>query len=679
LSCFSFCRRWPGTCTVAAAMALSLARAQACGRRWQAWASQALRALLLCGMSAASPLGALAWGGAHAANPVVLDAAFSRAAIGQHLQVLEDTTGHLGLAEVQAPAQARAWHASASASPNFGYSHSAFWLRGDVVNQSGAVRDWLLGMRYPLLDYVDVYVLRPDGRVQHQASGDRLAFGTRPLPDRQFYFPLALKAGERVQVMVRVQGQGSLQAPLELSTPAAFHALAYREQLLVGLYGGAMLSMLLYNLLLGLSLRDRAHLYYVVYIALFGLAQFALSGLAFEHLWPDSPTWGNLATPLLMGLASWALVLFSRQFLSLAQHWPRADRWLQWLQLGFLTEAALSLLLPYNVAVQAVTTGTTVTPLLLLVVTVVLLRRGVCQARFFLAAFSGLLLGVALTSLHLFGLIPATLLTEYGVQMGTLLEFALLSFALAHRLKLAQEANVLLQQAHAAELEARVQARTLDLDHAMNALTQANARLHALSHQDALTGLKNRAFMGEQLPEMWRSAQRWQSPISVLMIDVDHFKQVNDMHGHAAGDEALRQVAGVITRLVQRPGDHALRFGGEEFLVLLPQTHAVGAAHIAESIRLGVQALDVRVEGKRLALTVSIGVACTVPSPELAPQALLKAADRLLYMAKRDGRNRCALQPEALAVRAKDKYLAPDEGAAPPRLKPVRPNPVSSG
>ena len=217
-------------------------------------------------------------------------------------------------------------------------------------------------------------------------------------------------------------------------------------------------------------------------------------------------------------------------------------------------------------------------------------------------------------------------------------------------------------------LEARVLARTQELDKAMTELTQVNERLHALTEQDALTGLKNRMFLSERMPEMWRQAQRWHTPVSVLMVDVDYFKGVNDQYGHLAGDEALKQVANVIAHTVQRPGDHAVRYGGEEFLVILPQTHTVGAAHIAETIRLGVQALDFRWGDQRIPLTVSIGLASVVPNADLPPQALLNAADRLLYQAKQEGRNRCALIPEALAT------LPRKAGATGKTSKPIKPN-----
>lgn len=607
------------------------------------------------------------------AGTITLDERFGSEAIGRHLRVLEDSSGRMSLQEVAATTRSSRWEDRHRENLNFGYSKSALWLHGELLNQSRQT-EWLLGMRYPLLDFVDIYVVWPDGRIQHHASGDRRPFNTRDLDDRNFYFKLTLQPGERVQLFARIAGQGSLQAPLEVSTPHAYAQQSRHEQLLLGIYSGALLAMLLYNVLLAVSLRDKTYVAYVVYIGTFGMAQLTLSGLAFEHLWPRHPDWGNEAAPVFMGLTGWSLVLFSRQFLNLDKHWPRADfamRMLQWL---FLAAVPETYVLPYAVLIKIVSLATIATPILLLIITGALLRKGVRQASYFLAAFTVLLLGALLTALHMFGIVQRNFLTEYSMQIGSMLELTLLSFALAHRVKLAREENERLQRAHAAELEARVLERTQALDKAMAKLTQVNERLHALSEQDALTGLKNRMFLTERMPEMWRQAQRWHTPISALMIDVDHFKQVNDRHGHLAGDEALRQVAKVIAHTVQRPGDHAVRYGGEEFLVILPQTHTVGAAHMAENIRLGVQSLSFRWGEQTIPLTVSIGLASVVPTVDLPPQALLDAADRLLYQAKQAGRNRCALIPEALSPQLRQGK--PDSGDK--LLKPGPASPASS-
>jgi diguanylate cyclase len=611
------------------------------------------------------------WAPAHARDQgdvIRLDDQFTSQALARHLRVLDDPTTRLTLRDVTAPTLRARWEDRHSDNLNFGYSSSALWLRGELHNAGQTRSDWLLGMRYPLLDYLDIYVVWPDGRVQHHASGDRRRFDTRDLADRNFYFRLHLPPGETVQLYARVQGQGSLQAPLEISSPDDYERRARLEQLLLGIYSGALLAMLAYNLLLALSLWDKVYSWYVVYIVTFGMTQLSLSGLAFEFLWPNQPDWGNLAAPIFMGLTGWALLVFSRCFLDLARQWPRADRFLTGLQWIFLTAAPTAFVLPYAYPIKVVTLSTIAAPILLLGVTLVLMRRGLRQARYFMAAFTVLLVGVLMTALHMFGVVQRNLFVEYSMQIGSMLEFTLLSFALAHRVKLAREENERLQMAHAHELEERVHARTQELHHALGELTRANERLHALTEQDALTGLQNRMFLSQRLPEVWRQAQRWHTPLSVLMIDVDHFKRVNDVHGHLAGDEAIRLVARVIAQTVQRPGDHAIRYGGEEFLVLLPQTHAVGATHIAETIRQGVEQLAFRWEQHTIPLTVSIGVAAVVPSADLPPQALLNAADRLLYKAKQAGRNRCAVQPEALATVPRKQAVKPT----------AQPNPVSS-
>lgn len=630
-----------------------------------------------------SMLAGQAWAG----DMVRLDDRFSSEAIGRHLRVLEDKGGRMGLADVQAALpQPNRWEDRHSDNLNFGYSRSAFWLHGELLNGAVHQQDWLIGMRYPLLDYVDIYVVWPDGHVQQHTSGDRRPFNTRSVHDRNFYFKLHLKPGEQVRLYARIQSQGSLQAPLEISTPQAYEQRAQLEQLLLGIYCGALLAMLVYNLLLSLSMRERVYFYYVAYIGLFGMTQLTLSGVAFEVLWPESPQWGNQASPVFMGLAGWSLALFSREFLALRHHKPRADATMQAVQWLFLTAVPATFLLPYAIPVKIVTLATVITPVLLLFIAVGLLREGVRLAAYFLAAFAVLLMGVMLTSVHMFGVVQRNALTEYSMQVGSMLEFALLSFALAHRLKLARRQYERLRDAHAAELETRVQDRTRELDHALAELTAANERLHTLTEQDALTGLKNRMYLSERLPEMWRQAQRWHTPLSVMMIDVDHFKQVNDQYGHLAGDEALKLVAGVLKQTVQRPGDHAVRYGGEEFLVVLPQTHTVGAVHIAESIRLGVQALGFKWGDKPIALTVSIGLASVVPTPELPVQALLNAADKLLYKAKQEGRNRCAFNPQALATLPRKGEKAANKPAnpsaePPDALKPEsgQPSAASSG
>ncbi|ETK40428.1 diguanylate cyclase [Pseudomonas fluorescens FH5] len=163
--------------------------------------------------------------------------------------------------------------------------------------------------------------------------------------------------------------------------------------------------------------------------------------------------------------------------------------------------------------------------------------------------------------------------------------------------------------------------------------------LSELAATDALTGLANRRTLDERLRLEWDRAQRSIESLSVLMIDVDHFKAFNDRHGHQGGDEALRAVAQVIASHIRRPADLAARYGGEEFAVVLPNTDAKGAWVIAEHIRKGVQHLP-RKAGDEQPITVSIGMSTWQKHSRISLEDLLLKADQALYQAKHSGRNR---------------------------------------
>ena len=141
----------------------------------------------------------------------------------------------------------------------------------------------------------------------------------------------------------------------------------------------------------------------------------------------------------------------------------------------------------------------------------------------------------------------------------------------------------------------------------------------------------------------FKRSQRNRTAIGLLLIDIDHFKTVNDRYGHLVGDDCLRKVSQAIAAQVRRPPDLVCRYGGEELAVVLPETHCEGVSALAERIRHSVEILQVEVEGERMSVTVSLGYAATTPTQQDNLQALIKCVDDALYQAKEGGRNRvCA-------------------------------------
>jgi diguanylate cyclase (GGDEF)-like protein len=183
----------------------------------------------------------------------------------------------------------------------------------------------------------------------------------------------------------------------------------------------------------------------------------------------------------------------------------------------------------------------------------------------------------------------------------------------------------------------------LALKEMVSCLHTANDQLQELSHMDGLTGVKNRAFFNERFDVEWRRAVRVPTTIAMLMLDIDHFKNVNDTFGHPGGDACLKQVAATIKQAVHRPGDDVFRYGGEEFAVILTNTDAAGATHIGEAIREQVAALQIDFDGKRIPVTVSVGVSAIIPSQTDVSDRLIAQADKALYRAKHSGRNQVCI------------------------------------
>jgi len=219
--------------------------------------------------------------------------------------------------------------------------------------------------------------------------------------------------------------------------------------------------------------------------------------------------------------------------------------------------------------------------------------------------------------------------------------------------------DYLIKPVHEAELIARLNAgrRILNLEHSLRV---ANQRNRILSITDALTGAYNRRYLMEQLPRELERCRRYAYPLSVIMSDVDHFKEINDAHGHAAGDEVLQQFAARAQKSIRNNSDWVSRHGGEEFLIVLPETAHEGAMNVAEKIRSLISSTPFATRAGDAVVTASFGVASTGPSgPDIALKvdALIRIADECLYRSKLGGRDRTsghelAIPQAALAANA---------------------------
>lgn len=575
--------------------------------------------------------------GVAGAEPVLVVDADSpgRIDLRAHMAVLPDPTAVLD--ETTAAARAAQFERlTPGRGLNFGYTDGALWLRLVLRSAQPEPSDWRLELDYASLDHAQLY----DSGGPVQVSGDRVALAERTLPHRNPVFALTLVPGESRELLLRVRSEGSMTVNPSLWRAQEFQRHSEDSYAAHALFFGMLLALAAYNLLLYFTLRDRAYLYYVLFVLGVGTGIASIYGLAGQYLWPNAVDWSNRA--LVVGFALSGIVgpLFTREFLDTAR---RAPAWHRWLAIGAAVHVpvmVIGLWAPMRLGMQTMSVTTLLNCLLMLGCGIDCWRRRVPGARLFVLAWAVLLMGGVLMALRNFGLVPTNFLTLHGMQVGSALEMLLLSFALADRFDTmkrekaaaqaealaAQRERVAALQEHERELENRVAERTA-------ALAAANAQLRELALRDPLTGLANRAALYVHLDEALRRSRGRGQPICLLLVDLDGFKAVNDLYGHEAGDHLLVEVAERL-RSVTRPDDLVARLGGDEFVLV---AEALDLPRQAQ--RIGERLLSALAEPLRSVPQAQIGasVGIAVSAGENL-EALLRRADAAMYAAKAAGR-----------------------------------------
>lgn len=584
---------------------------------------------------------ALVW----AQAPVVIDDPHFQQRLTQQLDYYVDPSGQQTLAEVRTLAAQGKFSRWTQDSVQFGYNSTAYWLRVPLLNQqdSGQAIDRLyLAVRYPLLDQVQVFAVRPD-RVDSLLLGDLKPYYQRPFWLKDLLFPLGLAPQEQLELFVRIQSRSSLSVPLYLYGEAGFIEHQSQLSLSDGLYFGVALALTLYNLMLFALVRRREYAAYVVFVIAHLASNSAMMGYSFA-LWPQALAFQQIAVYLLTLVSLMAVTYFGMVFLRTQRQQPRLHRLIQLYQL-------LCGLLLFSVVWLEPATSARLNVVLMLLGVLLLgaagLRsrlQGYQPATYYLLGQSGVFLSVSFTALSSQNLLPYYHLSPDILKWGAIFEMLMFSGALAGLLneerrlrEQAQSDSFNLQLKLNAELDLKVQQRT-------RALAEANLKLQLMSCTDELTQLHNRRHFNQVFQAEFQRACRQNQPLALLLLDIDHFKQLNDRYGHPFGDLCLTQAARALQQNLHRATDVVARYGGEEFVVLLPNTQFDGALSIAERILGSFRELLIDDGEQQSGMTVSIGLIWAVPQPGMVQESLLKQADTLLYRAKSEGRNRVASQ-----------------------------------
>ncbi|MEK6663032.1 MAG: diguanylate cyclase [Pseudomonadota bacterium] len=526
-------------------------------------------------------------------------------ALGEYAAYLKETAAPLTLQEVIAAHASGKFTASSNPILTFGIGSRPVWVHLAVSNTSGIRQGQRLLIENSWQDHVDVYFVRGDQLESSVGLGDSKRFKERPIPGRFFAVDHDFELGA-TDIFIRVQTDDPIVLPLFLLTKEDGIQREQAQSYSYGFVYGYLIALLAYNMLLYLSLRDKRNLYYAAFVAMFVMLNFAYTGHGFAWLWPEQVAFQRWIIPSLMVLCGVSGLAFAKYFLNTRLNFPRTHT----------AVTGISVLSMALVAIMAVFGGSQLYALLvafifmtffsfmMLVLGLMSFFAGHQFSRYFLIASIASMIGAAVTTLSVWGLIPFSDWKYRAIEIGMLIDATLLALALAAQVRLIQQERIFAEQR---------------------------------ATRDPLTDLYNRRSFLEMAQPIWSTAQRNARDVSLIMLDVDHFKSINDRFGHAMGDAALVAITKVLAKVV-REGDIVARWGGEEFLILLPETNLESAVALAERLQNAISEIRLPSGSKEITFTASFGVAHKNKHANL--ENVISEADNFLYQSKNTGRNK---------------------------------------
>jgi len=496
-----------------------------------------------------------------------------------------------------------------------GYKYDNVWFKIEIENQSDN-EDFVLYFTESIWSVLDLYT-KKNNQWNVQKNGLAIPVSEREITDSSPAFNLHIASGETSVFYIKGNTIASQLGEFQLFSKKEFfnpNRITITEWYII--YSFVLFIFILLNLYNFIVIKERIYAYYIMYVFIYIVFTFMHGGV---YISLGFPNWEE-GLHVLGQLVLFSLLLFSIEFLKLEVTFPQMKKVFNYLALGSLFFALLlSQNLPYSTVASNVYFSGTL--LCIVYVAVRVLKNGFDGAKYYLIALMLFLPTMAIMAMNFNAMMVNNDFTRYTFLIGAFIEIFLFTILLTDRYMNINKTNNLLTL------------KTVELENMRKQLT-----IEATT--DVLSGLYNRRYFYDISKKYYETANKYNKELSVLMIDIDEFKKVNDTYGHDVGDSIIEETGKILSKIT-RKNDVVARYGGEEFIILLAETGIDNAVELAEFIRANIEKNYIMLDnGEAVHVTVSIGVTELNNITDRDIEETIKRCDNALYEAKDQGRNR---------------------------------------
>ena len=528
-----------------------------------------------------------------------------------------------------------------------GYKYGDAWFKLEFTNKSKN-EEFILHFTEPIWSTLDLYK-KQNSQWIVQKNGLNVPLKKREILNSTPAFHLKINSGETAIFYVKGNtiasqiGEFQLYTKKEFCNPSRITLIEWYT-----IYSFVLFAFILLNLYNFLITRERIYIYYIAYVFMYILFASMHSGVYIDF---GLPNWQE-GLHVLGQLTLFALLLFSIEFLELKTTYPFMKKVFNYLAIGTLIFALLlSQDVPYSTIASNLFFSTVL--ITIVIVAIKVLKNGFNGAKYYLIALMLYLPSMAMMAMNFNTLLPNNDITRYSFLAGAFIEIFLFTLILTNRYKEATKEKITIQNQLIEEKKLNEQQLLFEIekktDHLMivnqhlikqtQELKEAKKQLTIEATTDMLSGLYNRRYFFEASQISFYTAVRYNQTLSILMLDIDYFKKINDKYGHTFGDKVIRTVSNILKNL-SRDSDIVARYGGEEFIILLPQTDINKAINLANRIRLEIQNKNIFFNTETpVNITISIGVTEFNHENDVDIEGFITRSDNALYKAKENGRN----------------------------------------